>query len=239
MVAWKCTWVENSLGCLVCTHISVLVSLRAQKVIMEIMGKGVCQTLSRAGFGLKISNQPEPSNYIKTRTVCRTSGWCKAKGMWAQQPAWSHRYTLFVSLCSDLLNKYISFKIVALHHRSALGHRDKCGMCSGLLEADKTSFVFFLPPAFEVLACLIWLVRMASATNRLAPGQCTRGRSHMGTDRWKVPVPCLWQQRSQISALMAAPHRQHLPHPANLLAFLQWRESPAPLLLLAEACYRY
>lgn len=58
------------------------------------------------------------------------------------------RCTLFVLLCSDLVNKYISFKILAFHHRSALGHRDKCGMSSGLLEADKTSFVF---PAFEVL----------------------------------------------------------------------------------------
>lgn len=28
MVVCKCTWVENSLACLVCTHISVLVSLR-------------------------------------------------------------------------------------------------------------------------------------------------------------------------------------------------------------------
>lgn len=195
---------------------------------MEIMGKGVCQALSRASFGLKISNRSIPSHWIKTSTVCYTGSWCKVLRMCTQQPACSHRCvrdTLFVSLCSDLLNKYISFKIVALHHRSALGHRDKCGLCSGFLEADKTPFVFAPPtppppPAFEAPACLIWLVRMASATNRPAPGQCTRGRSHMGIDRWKVPVPCLWQQRSQISALMAAPHRQHLPHPANLLAFL-------------------
>lgn len=179
MVAWKCTWVENSLGCLVCTHISVLVSLRAQKVIMEIMGKGVCQTLSRAGFGLKISNQPEPSNYIKTRTVCRTNGWCKAKGMWAQQPAWSHCYTLFVSLCSDLLNKYISFKIVALHHRSALGHRDKCGMCSGLLEADKTSFVFFYPLLLKSsLVWYGWCGWLARQTDS------RRGSVHVGDHTW-------------------------------------------------------
>lgn len=50
-------------------------------------------------------------------------------------------------------------------------------------------------------------------------GQGTRGRWRMGMDGWKmVLVACLWQQ-SQISALMAAPYPQHLPHPANLLAF--------------------
>lgn len=59
--------------------------------------------------------------------------------------------TLFVLLCSDLLNKYISSTILVFHHCSAWGHRDKCRTGGGLLEADKTAFVF-LP--FEVP--LVW-----------------------------------------------------------------------------------
>lgn len=130
----------------------------------------IIHTLSYADWGLKFAvNLDSPLDQDKT---------------WASS---AHIYRmLYVSFCLDLANKYISFKKLLCHLCSALGHRHKCRRGGGLLEADKTKFVFL---AFEVFPCLIKPGWMACTANRLVLMQGTCGTSHTGLDRWKVWYP--------------------------------------------------
>lgn len=185
---WHCS------GRLMWVHIPVDVHSEAKKDIRSFIKGPVChmaRSLIKVNFSLhldKVSIKPDADVHLRG-CVSRLS-----------------MYKRFM-FCSDLLNTSRTgvLKRTPLHHPSKR-------VSSGLLDTTRThtQFLLLLKP---YSTCLAAIGLYSKHTCGLGWSAC--GRWHMGTDRWKVLVPCWWQRRSQISTLMAAPCRQHLPHPAK------------------------
>lgn len=130
----------------------------------------------------QIYNQPELPIRSRQSLCCARLKVC-GHNSW---PGAIAAYIVCYLFCSGLIygNKYISFKIQTFHHRSALGSRDKCRTSGGLLEADKTSFVF---PAFEVL--FVWYGRYGWLAQQI---DLCWGRAHVGDHTWAGTDERFW-----------------------------------------------
>lgn len=220
---WKCTWVELLGLPGVCTHFPTSLSEGPESNygIQSGNGKYICHTLSHSDRGLKFAiNFNFPLVPDKAFVL---SGWCKTKGTWAQELTWSYHYIYrYAALCA------IRFALVLFTEQTyqlydasfrlllAWGHWDKCRMGCGLLE-DKTAFS--LPP-FEIPLVwhgwYRWVAQLIDSARAGHMWEITHGHGQM-KGFCTLPVTTAV---TDTSALMTAPYFQHLPHPANLLAFL-------------------